>query len=624
VAVGVTHDRKPGRDDGVARRPPAGTAVRPGAGSRRRLGRHAGQVVAVQAALALVLAVAGQDPPVVAATWFAAALVVVAALVRIRRRWLFEWIAVALRYAARRHALPAADPAALLHLASPDARVVPAELDGDSAATVDDGSGLIAILEVGDPTGLIADAPLHLPSPARLLPSTGPEAPATCIQLLRTGTPAPAGHAGNGAPATSYRQLTEGRLLGHERALVAVRVQRAEGWREDELRRALSSIVRKVRRRLAPTPARVLGEDPLLRVLGETAHHDGLRSGRETWQAVHIGGLVQSSFRLNRWPDLRAETARQLVPRLLALPAVTTTVSLTAGPRLPGPGLDAVAVDLTVRLAAVNRGGLGAATRALRRLLDAESASCRRLDGEQRDGLTATLPLALGAAPAPVLATAETPGVAAAALDALRLPAGSSGLMIGANRHGAPVAVRLFRAEANRTVLVGGVRVAQLVVLRALALGARILVQTGRPGAWEPFVRGAAGPGDTLTVVPPGRPLRGAVGTPLHPLLVVVDVGAVAPGPQLGSAWQATLVVRDELAPADADALSRADLVLLQPLRPDEAATAATALGLGASAEWLTRIREDMVALVNRRALRWARLSPTPIELQLVGRPTRG
>ena len=59
------------------------------------------------------------------------------------------------------------------------------------------------------------------------------------------------------------------------------------------------------------------------------------------------------------------------------------------------------------------------------------------------------------------------------------------------------------------------------------------------------------------------------------------------------------------------------------PLDPAEATLAGTALGLGGSADWLTRIRDDMVAVVNRRALRWALLSPTPIESQLVGRPVR-
>jgi hypothetical protein len=171
-------------------------------------------------------------------------------------------------------------------------------------------------------------------------------------------------------------------------------------------------------------------------------------------------------------------------------------------------------------------------------------------------------------------------------------------------------------------VLVGGLAAAQLLVLRALALGAGVLVQTGRPRAWEPFVRGVGGQQGGVVVVPSGRAV-GVTGSPLRPLLVVADAGTAAGEPPPGAGWVSTLVVRDGLTPADVDTLGRADLAVLQPLDPPEAALAGTALGLGGAAEWLTRIRDDMVAVVNRRALRWALLSPTPIESQLVGRPGR-
>ncbi|MFD0822236.1 type VII secretion protein EccE, partial [Micromonospora zhanjiangensis] len=188
----------------------------------------------------------------------------------------------------------------------------------------------------------------------------------------------------------------------------------------------------------------------------------------------------------------------------------------------------------------------------------------------------------------------------------------------------AAVLARLFRPEATRVMLIGGMRPAQVLALRAMALGAQVVVQTARPQHWEPFVRAVSLPGQTVPVVPPGRPL-GGTGSPLRPLLLVLDVGPVAAADQrAGSGWCATLVVRDELTELDTDALSRADLVILQPLRPDEATLAGTALGLGDSADWLTRIRSGMVGLVNRRVLRWALLSATPIESQLVGSPNRG
>ena len=161
------------------------------------------------------------------------------------------------------------------------------------------------------------------------------------IQLLLTGAPAPAVRAGAGTPANSYRQLTEGRLLGHSRALLAVRVLRAEGWSDEDLRRALSGLVRKLVRRLGAVPARPLGEAAALRVIAELAHDDGAGPAQETWPGVQVGGLAQATFRLHRWPDLRVETARRLVARMLALPAPRPRrSSLTAGPAVRPHGAD--------------------------------------------------------------------------------------------------------------------------------------------------------------------------------------------------------------------------------------------------------------------------------------------
>src|SRR6185295_15081733 len=113
------------------------------------------------------------------------------------------------------------------------------------------------------------------------------------------------------------------------------------------------------------------------------------------------------------------------------------------------------------------------------------------------------------------------------------------------------VVARLFRPEQTRVLLVGGVRCAQLVALRAMALGARVVVQTARPQAWEPFVRGAVPPGESIAVVAPARAIEISAGTALRPLLIVVDVGPVGADADPGAPWQATLVVRDEFGPAD-------------------------------------------------------------------------
>ncbi|PZG10075.1 type VII secretion protein EccE [Micromonospora craterilacus] len=566
---------------------------------------RAGQLVVVQLALAALVAAAGRNAlTTLAAALLAAALLTVAGC-RVRQRWLYEWLGTGLGYLARRRVLaPDAGRATLLDLVDPNTVVRPIELAGSPAAVLDDPAGLVALLEIGDPADLLGDGAHPLPALPSLLPAgTGP-APPVRVQLVLAGGSAPAVGAGGGPAATSYRQLTDGRLAGWERAVLAVRVSRMEGWSDEALRRALAGTVRRIVRRLGPLTVRPLGEQPALRVLAEFAHHDG-RPVRESWQAVRSGGLLQTTFRLRRWPT--AEAVRQLVPRLLTLPATATTVALHAEADPTAPA------GLTVRLSAVTPAELSAAAQALRRLVAAGGGAVERLDGAHLAGLAGTLPLARpGATPV------------AGGGDELELRYGSAGLMVGANRHGDAVTVRLFRPQSTRVMLVGGVRAAQLVTMRAMALGARVVVQTARPHAWEPFVRGVGMPGGTIPLVPPGRAVDGEPATPLAPVLVVLDAPTPPTGPRPGAAWQATLLVRDELTPADADALGRADLAVLQPLNRAEAAVAGAALGLGDSAEWLTRIRPDMVAVVNRRALRWALLAGTPIEAQLIGRPTRG
>ncbi|MFU8851701.1 type VII secretion protein EccE [Micromonospora sp. SL1-18] len=577
-------------------------------------GVRAGQVVAAQVAAAVLAATIGRGMAVTAAALLSAALLLPGAWVRFRGRWLYEWLLVGLGHLTRRRSLPATSGAdEVLELVAPGAAVRPAELAGGPAAVVDDADGMTALLEIDDPGDLLGDGPQALPGPLSLLPPPGPESPRVRLQLLLSASPAPALAAASGAVGTSYRQLTDGRLAGRARAVLAVRVLRADGWSDEELRRALSGTVRRIVRRLGPLTGRPLGAAPALRVVAELAHHDAGAPVRESWPAVTVGGLAQTTWRLRRWPDPGTAPARRLVSRLLALPATAVTVSLCVGPRADADTAP-VPAELTVRLAAPSAAELSTAERALRRLAGGLGAELRRLDGEHLDGLAATLPLAVARA-------ATTP--APADLDALELCLGESGLMVGSNRHGDPVTVRLFRPGATRLLLVGGVRAAQLLALRALALGARVVVQTARPRAWEPFVRGVGAPCGAVPLIPPGRPVGGAPGSPLHPLLLVVDAGPAPPEVAPAAAWQSVLVVRDELTPADTAALARADLAILQPLDRDEAALAGAALGLGGSAEWLTRIRDDMVAVVNRRALRWALVSPTPIESQLVGRPSR-
>lgn len=592
---------------------PAASLPRP---ARRFLGLGSGQIVTVQLALVLLVLAAQAGLPVLAAAVPVAVALVVLAWGRRRGRWLSEWVAVYVRYRTRRHRIePAEGAAELLALAAPGSRMSTVDVEGVACAVVVDAAGMCALLELGDQAVMPARAWHPLPSPAALLPAPAADTPPVRVQLLLHA------NAANGSsPATSsYRQLTGGRLLANERAVLCVRVHRAEGWSEADLERALTGALRKVRAKLGDVPHRPLGDVAALRALAEAAGHDGTAPAQEGWSALHIGGLYSTAYAVERWPMPHPDPAHALLPRLLRLPATTVSVALTAGPWTDGG--TQLQADLTVRLTAPDHTSLANAGTALRQVLATEHAQARRLDGQQFDGLLATLPLA-GPSPAEAAAGGR-PGASrrVGAVAALAAPYGGSGLMIGLNRHSEPVSFRLFRPEATRLVLIGGVAVAQIVAVRAMAVGAYVLVQTTRPWLWEAFSRGL-GAGAPLLVMAPG-PVTVPPGSPLRPLLSIVDAGPVAADRTPGTPWHSTLVVRDDLSPVDVDVLGRADLALLQPLQPAEAAVAVSVLGLSRDQEaWLSRAQPGMIGVVHRRSVRWAAISQTAYEQQLIGAGT--
>nr|BFE64103.1 hypothetical protein GCM10020063_086290 [Dactylosporangium thailandense] len=540
----------------------------------------------------------------------------------------------------RRRDLPVgAGPAALLGLVRPGATTSTIDLDGADVGVLEDTDGLAAIIRVGDLSGLVGTALPPLPALSSLLPAPGPDVPEVRVQLLISAVTAAAPSAT--PAATSYRQLTTGRVLARQRVLVAVRVRRAGGFRRADLEQSLLVALRRVDRLLARArlPARPLSALSALAAIAEAAQHDPAHAVRETWSGLRLGGLHQAVFRVRRWPE-----QGPLMSRLLTLPASVTTLSLAAQPVASGSGPPAgadgppVRAELVVRLATPDAATLTQASTALHRLAESMGAQVARLDGAQLDGLAATLPLG-GGAPRDdaVLAGlvagrdglapggAEPVSVSAPRLAAAAPVIGGEGVMLGVNRGGEPMVVRLFRPEPTRATLIGGARCAQVVILRTLATGARVVVQSARPHEWEPFRR-SLGNAESLALVPPGRVADPPPATSTCPQLLVVDVGPV-PGratPVPETAWRSILFVRDELTSADVDLLTRSDLALLQPLSPHEAALAGEALGLGVSRDWLTKIGPEMLAVVvSRKTVRWTHLSPTPIELQLTGGPAR-
>lgn len=210
-----------------------------------------------------------------------------------------------------------------------------------------------------------------------------------------------------------------------------------------------------------------------------------------------------------------------------------------------------------------------------------------------------------------------------AAFAGSELRVSGAGLMIGRNRQKLPVALRLFRAKPTQVLLVGGVRCAQLLAFRALALGARLFIHTAREQEWDAFLRRCGVGREVAAFLPPGASPP-VPGTLAQPHLVIVDVGpTMEPAPGAGAPWRATLVVREDLASWDVGLLQHSDLVVLQRLTESEAAVAASGLSLPEAQTWLSRIHPEMVAVISRARLQWVLLGPTATEQSLMGSVAR-
>jgi hypothetical protein len=256
----------------------------------------------------------------------------------------------------------------------------------------------------------------------------------------------------------------------------------------------------------------------------------------------------------------------------------------------------------------------------LRLIAQAKAAGgvIEQVNGRHRAGLAATLPL--GWVPQPGDDRQPAHPVPPAALVAT---AGGGGLMVGRDRHQAPLVVRLFRPEPTRFAFTGSLAAAQMLVLRMIAIGAQVMIQTARPADWARFVQQTGvGPGQFAFVPPGDRP--GPPGRAARPEVLVVDVGQVSwQQVDRGGNGRAVMIVRHELTPADRDLLVGADVVVLQPLTEAEAAVAAAGVGAAESESWMSRISASMVTVVNRGVVRWATLNPTDLELRTLGDPRR-
>ncbi len=356
-----------------------------------------------------MISVIGQPKPVIVAVTAVAAAVVGATVIRLRGRWLYEWLARATRFMSRDHRqvqVSGGDPADhLVDMLSQHTVVEAVDLDGVPVALIRHPSGVTAVLEphtTGGPheAGMTMSA-IRLSSPMPLLPPPDADSPTFSVQLIT--------HAAR--PAVSQVMLggspTARRSAPRQRTWIALQALRTpEIYLDEDLSKALANAVRRLVRRLArdELPTRALDRDEALSLLVGLAHLDEATAGpepgavRETWRTWNAGPTTQACFRIGGWQDV-GENARQLMlHRLQQVPTLATTVAIAAR---RGGRRDDAQVDVVVRIAEVNQGRLDnsaalpafAVDSASTAAADGTRVRLERLDGDHLAAVAASLPL---------------------------------------------------------------------------------------------------------------------------------------------------------------------------------------------------------------------------------------
>lgn len=211
-----------------------------------------------------------------------------------------------------------------------------------------------------------------------------------------------------------------------------------------------------------------------------------------------------------------------------------------------------------------------------------------------------------------------------AEVDVLALPIGDDGVVVGVNGEGQPAVLGVNRPTPFDILFIGGLWTAQVLALRAAATGARVAVETGRPGHWAQVVQAVGGGQSGMTVHEVGRvPPLGASAT--SPVLVIRDCGMRPPRGRVTSApWQSVLTLLPYLSPVAPRLMRQARLVGVQRVSPEEAAEIGRVTGLPrAEYEALPTLADGVTLWCAERDRQYVVTQPTDAEIGLVGTPRR-
>lgn len=354
----------------------------PGPRRRRETGPLGGigvaQLICWQLVLLAVILAAGRPWATIGVVALGALIVLAVTAMRVRGRWVYEWLFLSAQYFLRERDRDLRDAGgsgrALLRLIAPEAAGLRATVGEDSVFMVSRTAGITAVLQ---PKSTVRD--LTVPPPEVLLPSPNEQSLAFAAQVVQ--------HAG----------------IGQERPLrvwVALQALRTvEVYQDTEVEQALGNALRRVQRRLHRygLPTVGLTEDEFFGTLASLAHVTPDRSRvREQWQLWYSGSVSQATFALAGWARLSHAAAPQLSRRLLAAtPYAAVTIAVTAT-RSAGNEHE---VDAALRIAAASPPALEDAARVLTHVAAEWGVGMERLDGRHGWGMAATLPIGVAALP---------------------------------------------------------------------------------------------------------------------------------------------------------------------------------------------------------------------------------
>lgn len=397
---------------------PRVAAVRPDLDrGRGRVGRFGtGQVVAWQVGAASVLFGLSEGG---LWRWVGAApagVIVVLTLTPVRGRWLYQWIAMRWRFwwrVPRQVSDPQVDPRLVpLRELLPELDVLATEgRGGEQLGIVADGQAWVALVAVNGDDDLLPGpaAPTRLPVRNLVDVLSVDDIRLAAVQVLLHTVPAPSGLlAGRIGSATSYQQLSAGQVPAAQLVWVALRLDpalcpeavAARGGGLDGVHRALRRCVARTVEVLESDGIRSRGLDAE-EVRSALAASAGVAPGRTSTEARHTGedwrtwtcdGVVHSTYWLRGWPADPSRGMPALLERLVSLPVLFTTLSLTLMPRTG----DRVRFQAMTRISCVSADAARQVGGTLHKAMSTAGFRVARMDGEQALAAVATMPVGGG------------------------------------------------------------------------------------------------------------------------------------------------------------------------------------------------------------------------------------